>query len=122
MQVPVSFTTPNGSKPRRTEIFFKTDEGPRADISLEALLASCRRSTRRVPRTAGNSSQMSDGAAAAVVMSADRPRHWHQTTCAVRCVMTAGYKPEEMGLWAGVCIPKALKLWGSSCRTSMSLN
>src|SRR6202451_2668115 len=37
--VPVSFTTPNGSKPKRQEITFKVDEGPRADTSLEALLS-----------------------------------------------------------------------------------
>src|SRR3981081_3354937 len=37
--VPVSFTTPNGSKPKRQEIIFRVDEGPRADTSLEALLA-----------------------------------------------------------------------------------
>ena len=36
--VPVSFTSPNGSKPKRQEITFKVDEGPRADTSLEALL------------------------------------------------------------------------------------
>src|SRR4051812_21744430 len=36
--VPVSFTTPNGSKPKRQEIQFKIDEGPRADTTLEALL------------------------------------------------------------------------------------
>src|SRR5256714_11216460 len=39
VQVPVSFTTPNGSKPKRQEITFKVDEGPRGDTSLEALLA-----------------------------------------------------------------------------------
>src|SRR5947207_14932316 len=37
--VPVSFTTPNGSKPKRQEIIFRVDEGPRGDTSLEALLA-----------------------------------------------------------------------------------
>src|ERR1700685_4216033 len=37
--VPVSFTTPNGAKPKRQEIVFKMDEGPRADTSLEALLS-----------------------------------------------------------------------------------
>src|SRR6202142_1130428 len=37
--VPVSFTTPNGSKPKRQEIVFKVDEGPRGDTSLEALLS-----------------------------------------------------------------------------------
>src|SRR5437660_4724494 len=35
--VPVSFTTPNGSKPKRIDIEFKMDDGPRADTSLEAL-------------------------------------------------------------------------------------
>src|ERR1035441_2788908 len=35
--VPVSFTTPNGSKPKKHEISFKVDEGPRADTSIEAL-------------------------------------------------------------------------------------
>jgi len=35
--VSVSFTTPNGSKPKRQEIVFKVDEGPRADNSMEAL-------------------------------------------------------------------------------------
>src|SRR5436853_1919532 len=37
--VPVSFTTPNGAKPKRMEITFKTDEGPRGDTSLEVLAA-----------------------------------------------------------------------------------
>src|SRR5438874_5511308 len=36
--VPVSFTTPNGSKPKRQEIIFRVDEGPRGDTSLQALL------------------------------------------------------------------------------------
>src|ERR1700737_2271626 len=37
--VPVSFSTPNGSKPKRQEIVFKIDEGPRGDTSLDALAA-----------------------------------------------------------------------------------
>src|SRR5262249_462978 len=63
----VSFTTPNGSKPRKQEIVFKTDEGPRADTSHEALLALKPAFHAKGTITAGNSSQMSDGAAAAVV-------------------------------------------------------
>src|SRR5262244_3439080 len=39
VSVPVSFTTPNGSKPEKQEIVFKVDEGPRADTSMEALAA-----------------------------------------------------------------------------------
>src|SRR6185437_947162 len=70
--VPVSFTTPNGSKPKRQEMICKVDEGPRADTSLEALLALKPVFHARGTVTAGNSSQTSDGAAAAVVMSAER--------------------------------------------------
>src|SRR5271163_3990724 len=72
--VPVSFTTPNGSKPKRQEISFKVDEGPRADTSLEALGALKAAFHVKGVTTAGNSSQMSDGAAAAVVMSAERAK------------------------------------------------
>lgn len=72
--VPVSFTTPNGSKPKRQEIVFKMDEGPRADTSLEALLSLKPAFHMKGTVTAGNSSQMSDGAAAAVVMSAERAK------------------------------------------------
>src|ERR1041385_1064924 len=61
--VPVTFTTPNGSKPKRQEITFKVDEGPRADTSLEALLALKPAFHAKGTVTAGNSSQMSDGAA-----------------------------------------------------------
>jgi acetyl-CoA acyltransferase len=111
--VPVSFVTPNGSKPKRQEIVFKTDEGPRADTSLEALLALKPAFHVKGTVTAGNSSQMSDGAAAAVVMSAERATQLGIKPLA-RYVSfaTAGYKPEEMGLGPVFAIPKALKLAG----------
>jgi acetyl-CoA acyltransferase len=111
--VPVSFTTPNGSKPKRHEIIFKADEGPRADTSLEALLALKPAFHAKGTVTAGNSSQMSDGAAAAIVMSADRAKALGIKPLA-RYVSfaTAGYKPEEMGLGPVFAIPKALKLAG----------
>src|SRR5437016_12458549 len=70
--VPVSFTTPNGSKPKRTEIVFKVDEGPRADTSLEALGALRPAFHAKGTVTAGNSSQTSDGAAPALIMSAQK--------------------------------------------------
>jgi len=111
--VPVSFTTPNGSKPRRTEIVFKVDEGPRADTTLEALGALKPAFHVHGTVTAGNSSQMSDGAAAAVVMSADRAK-----TLGIKplarfvAFATAGYKPEEMGVGPVYAIPKALKMAG----------
>jgi len=111
--VPVSFTTPNGSKPHRQELMFKMDEGPRADTSLEALAALKPAFHAKGSVTAGNSSQMSDGAAAAVVMSAERAQALGIKPLA-RYVSfaTAGYKPEEMGLGPVFAIPKALKLAG----------
>ncbi len=111
--VPVTFTTPNGSKPKKQEISFKVDEGPRADTSLEALGALKAAFHLKGVTTAGNSSQMSDGAAATVVMSAERAKALGITPLA-RYVSfaTAGYKPEEMGLGPVFAIPKALKLAG----------
>jgi acetyl-CoA acyltransferase len=111
--VPVSFTTPNGSKLKRQEISFKVDEGPRDDTSIEALGALKAAFHMKGVTTAGNSSQMSDGAAAAVVMSAERARALGITPL-VRFVAfaTAGYKPEEMGIGPVFAIPKALKLAG----------
>ncbi len=111
--VPVSFTTPNGSKPKREEIIFKMDEGPRADTSLEALASLKPAFHVKGTVTAGNASQMSDGAAAAVVMSAERAQALGIKPLA-RYVSfaTAGYKPEEMGLGPVFAIPKALKLAG----------
>jgi acetyl-CoA acyltransferase len=111
--VPVSFTTPNGTKPVRQEIVFKVDEGPRGDTSLEALLGLKPAFHVNGIVTAGNSSQMSDGAAAAVVMSGDRAKALGIKPL-VRYVSfaTAGYKPEEMGLGPVFAVPKALKLAG----------
>jgi len=113
VSVPVSFSTPNGSKPKRQEIVFKVDEGPRADTSLEALLALKPAFHAKGTVTAGNSSQMSDGAAAAIVMSAERAQALGIKPLA-RYVSfaTAGYKPEEMGLGPVFAIPKALKMAG----------
>jgi acetyl-CoA acyltransferase len=113
VSVPVTFSTPNGSKPKRQEIVFKVDEGPRADTSLEALLALKSAFHAKGAVTAGNSSQMSDGAAAAVVMSAERAQALGIKALA-RYVSfaTAGYKPEEMGLGPVFAIPKALKMAG----------
>ncbi len=111
--VPVSFTTPNGAKPKRMDVIFKVDEGPRADTSMEALGALKPAFHAHGITTAGNSSQMSDGAAAAVVMSAARAGALGIKPLA-RFVSyaTAGYKPEEMGIGPVYAIPKALKIAG----------
>src|SRR6201998_2775007 len=63
VSVPVSFSTPNGSKPKRQEIVFKVDEGPRSDTSLEALHGLKPAFHAEGTVTAGNSTQMKDGAA-----------------------------------------------------------
>src|SRR5207248_489804 len=111
--VPVSFTAPNGSKPKREDIVFKMDEGPRADTSIEALHALKPAFHLKGTVTAGNSSQMSDGAAVALVMSSERAQALGIKPLA-RFVSfaTAGYKPEEMGLGPVYAIPKALNLAG----------
>src|SRR5437879_7920722 len=111
--VPVSFTTPNGSKPKRIEITFKVDEGPRAETTLEAQANLKPAFHVKGVTTAGNSSQMSDGAAAAVVMSAERAQQLGIKPLArFVAFATAGYKPAEMGLGPVYAIPKALKLAG----------
>jgi acetyl-CoA acyltransferase len=111
--VPVSFTTPNGPKPKRIDIIFKVDEGPRADTTLEALAALKPAFHAHGTVTAGNSSQMSDGAAAAVLMSAARAQALGIKPLArFVAFATAGYKPEEMGLGPVYAIPKALKMAG----------
>lgn len=98
---------------RRKEVVFETDEGVRADTSVEGLakLRPAFLSDGKV--TAGNSSQMSDGAAAVVVMSADKAKELGLTPLA-RFVSfaTAGCLPEEMGIGPVYAIPKALKLAG----------
>ena len=102
-----------GGRVRRKEIVFDTDEGPRHDTSAESLakLRAVFHASGTV--TAGNSSQMSDGAAAVVVMSADKAKEIGATPLA-RFVSfaTAGCLPEEMGIGPVYAIPKALKMAG----------
>jgi acetyl-CoA acyltransferase len=95
------------------ESVFDTDEGPRADTSKEALGKLRPAFHARGTVTAGNSSQMSDGAAAAVVMSADRARELGIKPLA-RFVSfaTAGVSPDYMGIGPVAAIPKALKIAG----------
>ena len=101
-----------GRKQQR-EIVFDQDEGPRRDTSGEALAKLKPAFHARGTITAGNSSQMSDGAAAAVVMSADRAKELGAKPLArLVAYATAGCPPEEMGIGPVFAIPKALKLAG----------
>ena len=98
---------------RQKEVVFDTDEGVRYDASPEGFAKLKPAFHANGTVTAGNSSQMSDGAAAAVVMSADKAKELGVVPLA-RFVSfaTAGCLPEEMGVGPVYAIPKALKLAG----------
>ena len=103
----------NGGKPKTSSFTFATDEGPRTDTSLDALAKLKPAFHARGTITAGNSSQMSDGAAASVVMSAERANQVGARPMArFLAFATAGCPPEEMGVGPVFAIPKALKLAG----------
>ena len=111
--VEVSYRKLENGKPTEEKTVFDTDEGPRRDTSREALAALKPAFHARGSVTAGNSSQMSDGAAAAVVLSADRARALGITPLArFVCYATAGVPPEEMGIGPSLAIPRALKAAG----------
>jgi acetyl-CoA acyltransferase len=108
-------SSPKGaeSRPAHTETIFDKDEGPRADTSLEALakLKPVFHATGTV--TAGNSSQTSDGAAAALVMSSAKAHELGlKPKARLVSFATAGVPPEIMGIGPVVAIPKALALAG----------
>jgi acetyl-CoA acyltransferase len=113
--VPVTTRKPVGSSTelKVETIDFKQDECPRAETTLEALsaLKPCFHAKGIV--TPGNSSPTNDGAAAAVVMSAERAKALGLKPMA-RFVSFAsvGCDPKEMGMGPIYAIPKALKLAG----------
>jgi len=92
---------------------FKRDEGPRGDTSMEALARLRPAFKQGGTVTAGNSSQMSDGAAGVIVMSAEKA-----TQLGLRPISrfvsfaVGGVEPELMGIGPIVAIPKALKKAG----------
>jgi acetyl-CoA acyltransferase len=103
----------HAAKVKTTTVVFDTDEGPRADTSIEALAKLKPAFHARGTTTAGNSSQMSDGAAAAIVMSAERARALGVKPLArFVAFAAAGVPPEIMGIGPAYAIPKALKLAG----------
>ncbi|HVB98271.1 MAG TPA: acetyl-CoA C-acyltransferase [Candidatus Dormibacteraeota bacterium] len=111
--VEVSWTDMNNGRPKSRTIAFETDEGPRADTSMEVLSRLKPAFHAHGVVTAGNSSQMSDGAAAAVVMSEKRARALGAGPLArLVAYATAGCPPERMGVGPVFAIPKALKMAG----------
>src|SRR5919202_165001 len=114
--VPLSVTfeelDERGRKQRR-EVTFTKDEGVRRDTSEESLAKLKPAFHAKGTITAGNASQMSDGAAAAVVMSHDRARQLNLRPLArFVAYATAGCPPEEMGIGPVHAIPKVLKIAG----------
>jgi acetyl-CoA acyltransferase len=102
-------------KPAIQTFVFATDELPRADTSLDILAKLRPAFHAKGTVTAGNSSPMSDGAAAAVIMSDARAKSLGLKPLArFVAYATAGVLPEEFGIGPVQAIPKALKLAGLS--------
>jgi len=115
VEVKISAPAPNanngksGRKAEAAERTFSADEGPRPDTSGEALAKLKPAFHAQGTVTAGNSSQTSDGAAAAILMEAGRARELSIAPIA-RLVAYAvtGCLPEEMGIGPVTAVPKAL--------------
>ena len=98
---------------RRKETIFDTDEGVRYDASMEGFAKLKPVFHVKGTVTAGNASQMSDGAAAAVVMSLEKAQELGLKPLArFVAYATSGCLPEEMGIGPVYAIPKALKMAG----------
>ncbi|MFY0543997.1 acetyl-CoA C-acetyltransferase [Brevibacillus sp. H7] len=95
------------------EFVFDTDEGVRPDTSMEALAKLKPAFHVQGSVTAGNSSQTSDGAAAVLVMSAEKAAEIGAQPIAKFLSFTVGgVDPDVMGIGPVVAIPKALKMAG----------
>ncbi|MBA2621932.1 MAG: acetyl-CoA C-acyltransferase, partial [Acidobacteria bacterium] len=98
---------------QRQELVFDTDEGVRYDANIEGLQKLKPAFHAKGTVTAGNSSQMSDGAAAVVIMSAEKAEELGLKPLArFVAYATSGCLPEEMGIGPVYAIPKALKMAG----------
>ncbi|MCX2720250.1 acetyl-CoA C-acyltransferase [Lentiprolixibacter aurantiacus] len=114
--VPISvehtFVNAQGKKETKTYTV-DTDEGPRADTSLEALARLRPVFAANGSVTAGNSSQMSDGAAFVLVMSETLVRELNlEPVARLVSYAAAGVEPRIMGIGPVKAIPKALKQGG----------
>jgi len=95
------------------EIIFDTDEGVRPETTKESIAHLKPVFKKDGTVTAGNSSQMSDGAAAVLLMSKRRARELGLKPMATfRCHVVEGCPPEYMGVGPSVAVPKLLKLFG----------
>ena len=111
--VPLTVTLPpeNGGQPQT--VSFEIDEGPRKDTSLAALGKLRAAFSIDGIVTAGNSSQTSDGAGAALVMSLEKAKELGaQPMARLVAYAVAGVPPELMGIGPVEAVPKALKRAG----------
>jgi acetyl-CoA acyltransferase len=96
-------------KPQVTETIFQVDEGARSDTSLEALSHLQPVFRRGGTVTAGNASQMSDGAAATVIMNRQMLNELDLKPMAqLLGFAIAGVAPEIMGIGPVLAVPKVL--------------
>lgn len=115
VSISIAIPDPKTGKPVTKESIFSADEGPRADTSAEALAQLKPAFHAQGTVTAGNSSQTSDGAAAVVLMDADRATELGiQPLARLVAYAVTGCPPEEMGIGPITAIPKALHLAGLS--------
>jgi acetyl-CoA acyltransferase len=116
VSVDVEVTELDGNeKPVKKNFSVRRDEGPRGDTNMDALAKLKPAFKEGGTVTAGNSSQMSDGAAAVMIMSAERAQQLGLKPLARFISFAAGgVPPELMGIGPIVAIPKALKLAGLS--------
>lgn len=112
--IPVEYTFLDENQKIQTKKFdFAIDEGPRADTSLEGLAKLKPVFANGGSVTAGNSSQMSDGAAFVVVMSEEMVKELGlQPEARLVSYAAAGLEPRIMGMGPLYAIPKALKQAG----------
>jgi acetyl-CoA acyltransferase len=117
LPIDVELTEYADGKTVKKNFTVKRDEGPRGDSTLEGLAKLKPAFKDGGTVTAGNSSQMSDGASAVMVMSADKASELGLRPLA-RFVSYAvgGVPPELMGIGPVAAIPKALKLAGLSAK------
>ena len=114
VDVPVSFRTPAAEGQVTVETgFFKEDEGPRPDSTVEALLKLKPAFLQGGSVTAGNSSQMSDGAAMCLVCSEEFVKaHNLKPIARLAGFSVAGVPPRIMGIGPIEAVPKACKAAG----------
>ncbi len=95
------------------EFVFATDEGPRADTTIEGLSKLRPVFDPHGTVTAGNASQINDGAAAVVIMGDDKAKELGLEPIAfVRQWAAAGVEPDVMGIGPTKAVPKLLSKTG----------